>query len=112
MRVVLIDPPAPIGRSFNMPLGLGYMAAVLQKNKIDVEILDCKAEGIGQREFGKAIEKTRGDVFGLFCNTHNRFVCFESAKIIKAKHPDSAVVLLGSGLIRLVWFRHRNLLGK
>jgi len=49
MKVMLIVPPRTILKSSIKrcctPLGLAYIGAVLEQNKIDVQILDCYAEG-------------------------------------------------------------------
>jgi magnesium-protoporphyrin IX monomethyl ester (oxidative) cyclase len=66
MKVLLIIPPTtvyepdPSVATPVTPLGLGYLAAFLEKNNVDVKILDALAEGGGQI---KATKKTR--VYGL-----------------------------------------------
>jgi radical SAM superfamily enzyme YgiQ (UPF0313 family) len=51
-RIMLIAPPATLYKSdlprCTYPLGLGYIAAVLEKNDYDVAILDCLVEGYHQ----------------------------------------------------------------
>jgi radical SAM superfamily enzyme YgiQ (UPF0313 family) len=51
-RVLLLSPPATLFRGdlprCTYPLGLGYLAAVLEINDYDVRILDCLAEGYAQ----------------------------------------------------------------
>jgi len=41
----LVNPAAPVGAAMHMPfalLGLGYLAAVLEKNQYQVDVIDCQ----------------------------------------------------------------------
>ena len=40
MRTLLINPPYPFTECPNMPLGLSYIAAVLEENGVEVQVLD------------------------------------------------------------------------
>ncbi len=61
MKIVLIQPPISgspesITESVVEPLGLAYIASVLEKEGYSVKILDCHAEGIDElRNLGKGI---------------------------------------------------------
>ena len=45
-HVTLVNPPSPVGSEGHLPLavlGLGYMAAILEKNHYEVDVIDCPA---------------------------------------------------------------------
>ncbi|MEM4713512.1 MAG: hypothetical protein QXQ61_03065 [Candidatus Bathyarchaeia archaeon] len=58
-HVTLVNPPYPSGAHRHppfTPLGLGYLAAVLEKNKYEVDVIDCQALKLSYEEF-KALEE-------------------------------------------------------
>jgi hypothetical protein len=53
IHVTLVNPPYPIGSHLHppfLPLGLGYLAAVLEKNNYEVDVVDCQALKISYDE--------------------------------------------------------------
>jgi len=57
-RITLVNPPYPIGSHKHppfTPLGLGYLASVLEKSKYDVNIIDCQALDIKNSTKNKQI---------------------------------------------------------
>jgi hypothetical protein len=53
-KVLLLNPPTILKESwaedvYSFPLGLAYIAAVLEKDGIEVEIVDCFVEGVSRR---------------------------------------------------------------
>lgn len=64
LRIILINPRYKVWRpSVWVPLGLGYIAAVLENEGNDVEIIDMVAEKVGDRQLQKRIENA--DIVGL-----------------------------------------------
>lgn len=55
MKILLINPPQTYNLGENpfvvFPLGLGYIASVLKKNKFNISILDCIGEGNNNKTF-------------------------------------------------------------
>ena len=44
--ITLINPPYPVGSHKHppfTPLGLGYLASVLEKNRYEINVIDCQA---------------------------------------------------------------------
>lgn len=84
MKVLLINPPprTPDRPSFLVPpLGLAYLAAVLEKNKIPVEILDANALRLSWRQFHKIVKQKRPEIIGYTGMTPIIDTTFKAAKI-------------------------------
>lgn len=105
MKVVLINPPLPEESLKNpvvvnlfsnaMPLGICYLAAVLKKEGIDVNILDAAAERLNIEKCGEWIIKEKPDILGITSTTNNFFQAIALAKKSKELRPDMPVVLGG-----------------
>ena len=116
-KVLLINPPNSIPQNSDFvinifqPLGLAYVAAMLQKNNINVEILDALALGFDQEHrLGKKkliglnyqnikqkIQASNPDIVGI--GTPFSFQALEAhqvAKIVKEVNPRIIVVAGGS----------------
>ena len=109
MRVILINPPVldlRIGRGispvakrlfFNSPpLGIAYLAAVLEKNEIPVSIIDAAVENLSITALCARIKEYAPDIVGLTSTTN----LFDSAVVtagrIKEILPRAKLVLGGS----------------
>jgi radical SAM superfamily enzyme YgiQ (UPF0313 family) len=77
------------------PLGLGYIAAVLEKEGYDVNLIDMIGTSFEDAE--KIIRKERPTIVGISCNlTDFRWGSFRLAQIIKKIDPNTIVVMGGS----------------
>lgn len=109
MRVLLINPPnsLEVGTDFKInvfqPIGLAYVAAMLEKNKIKVKILDALAEGfdrervingrkmigLSYEEIAKVIKDYKPDVVGVGApfsfQAHEMHAVINLVKIINNK---------------------------
>ena len=59
-RITLVNPPYPAGSHQHppfMPLGIGYLGAVLEKNHFEVKVIDCQAQKISHDQFKEVIAK-------------------------------------------------------
>ncbi|MBF0543330.1 MAG: radical SAM protein [Candidatus Riflebacteria bacterium] len=115
-KVLFIIPPLisfADGNDINPipPLGLGYLASNLERNNIDVKILDCLVDGLSEKEtisgnkvriglkndeIGHHIREYKPDLIGISCQfscQHENYVYFIS--YIKHRFPDC--VLVGGG---------------
>ena len=83
-RITLVNPPYPAGSHQHppfMPLGIGYLGAVLFKNHFEVNVIDCQAQKISHQQFREEIAKYQPDIVGVTCTT----LTYKSAlKIVKA----------------------------
>ncbi len=94
-RVLLINPPeGTLGRLTSAPLGLMYIAAVLQENGVSVRILDAFLEGWGSI-FPK-IEEFQPNIIGITCPTYARVQAIKVAEEIKKKYPGILIIMGGN----------------
>ena len=83
-HITLVNPAAPAGAVMHWPfalLGLGYLAAVLEKNNYQVDVIDCQISNLTGEDYKKEIEKRRPDIVGVTSST----LTYKSGlKLIKA----------------------------
>ena len=92
--VLLINPPeGTLGRLTSAPLGLMYIAAVLQENGIAVQILDAFLDG--WNAILPKIKECRPDIVGITCPTYARVQALKVAEMIKLNFPEIRVILGG-----------------
>jgi radical SAM superfamily enzyme YgiQ (UPF0313 family) len=83
-HITLVNPAAPAGAVMHWPfalLGLGYLAAVLEKANYQVDVIDCQVSGLSLEDYRKEIEKRKPDIVGVTSST----LTYKSGnKLIKA----------------------------
>ncbi|HUT63493.1 MAG TPA: cobalamin-dependent protein [Anaerolineae bacterium] len=115
MKVLLVNPPYPKfpdePKHASPPLGLAYIAAVLELKQYPVKIIDCVVEGFdtetefnGEIIYGipitqliHSIEEYKPDVIGISCifSTLDSIIK-ELSKHIKKNFPEITIVLGGT----------------
>lgn len=100
MKVLFVNPPQTASKYKFMgviapPLGIAYMAGVLQENNIDVEILDASAENMDFKDVEKELLKRKPDLVALTALTPTIGRALETAQVVKETLPDSIVVMGG-----------------
>lgn len=103
MRVCLINPPWRIKRkniwkyirSTMPPLGLLYLAAVLEREQIDVDIADFQAGAYRWREIEEHIQGSQYDLFGITATTPIVKTGYHLCETIRRYHPKSGIVFGG-----------------
>jgi len=98
MQVTLVNPPYPKGAHQHppfTPLGLGYLAAVLEKNKYEVDVIDCQASHLTYEDFRNEISKRKPDMIGLTSTTLTYKSALEVIRIAKQVHPNCITVIGG-----------------
>lgn len=100
MKVLFVNPPQTASKYKFMgviapPLGIAYMAGVLQENNIDVEILDASAEDMDFKDVEKELLKRKPDLVALTALTPTIGRALETAQVVKKTLPDSIVVMGG-----------------
>ena len=114
MKILLLKPPLTLPDNFNgiarfaPPLGLGYIASVLEKNGYDVTILDTGIEkwkqintrsdgvkyvGMNFRETAEYCKKF--DVVGVTVLTVDAITAFEMCERIKKMNPQIEIIAGG-----------------
>jgi anaerobic magnesium-protoporphyrin IX monomethyl ester cyclase len=99
MHVTLVNPPYPTHPYQHMPfppLGLGYLAAVLEKNKYEVDIIDCQASRLSYEDFRREINKRQPNIVGITATTRLYKSALTIAKIAKETCPNCLTILGGS----------------
>jgi anaerobic magnesium-protoporphyrin IX monomethyl ester cyclase len=99
MHVTLVNPPYPSGSHQHppfTPLGLGYLAAVLEKNQYKIDVIDCQALGITHEDFRSEISKRQPDIVGITSTTLTYKSALQVAKIAKETCPNCLTLLGGS----------------
>ena len=100
MKVLFVNPPQTASKYkfrgvIAPPLGIAYMAGVLQENHIDVEILDASAEDMDFKDVEKELLKRKPDLVALTALTPTIGRALETAQVVKETLPDSIVVMGG-----------------
>ena len=98
LHVTLVNPPYPtrahVHPSF-IPIGLGYLAAVLEKNQYEVDVIDCQVLKLSYEGFKEEISKSKPNVVGITSATLTYKSALKIAKIIKEVVPDCLIILGG-----------------
>ena len=99
MQVTFVNPPYPTGSHRHppfIPLGIGYLAAVLEKNGYDVNVIDCQALELTLKEVENELHKRQPDVVGLTSTTLTYKSALEIIKVAKKALPNCLTVIGGS----------------
>jgi len=99
MQVTFVNPPYPAGSHRHppfIPLGIGYLAAVLEKNGYDVNVIDCQALKLTLNEVENELRKRQPDVVGLTSTTLTYKSALKIIKVAKKALPNCLTVLGGS----------------
>jgi len=97
-HVTLVNPPYPSGNFLHPPfpsLGLGYLAAVLEKNQYPVDIIDCQALKLTHEDLKNEISKRKPDIVGMTSTTLTYKSALRIARIVKEVNPGCVTVLGG-----------------
>jgi anaerobic magnesium-protoporphyrin IX monomethyl ester cyclase len=88
MRIVLVNPKGS-GLFRVPPLGLGYLAAVLEREEFDVKIVDLNVESSSALE--ESLSGEGPDVLGVSCAIGNASQAFSVINIVKTHFPECLV---------------------
>jgi len=93
MKILLVVPPNEyISKDYLPPLGVGYVAGMLEKNNYDVKIIDTPVLGWGVDETVRVIKRENPDFLGITCVSNNRF---NAIKIVKSAQDLDCIKILG-----------------
>jgi anaerobic magnesium-protoporphyrin IX monomethyl ester cyclase len=99
MQVTFVNPPYPTGSHRHppfIPLGIGYLASVLEKKGYDVNVIDCQALKLTLNEVKNELSKRQPDVVGLTSTTLTYKPALEIIKVAKKALPNCLTVIGGS----------------
>ena len=105
MKVVLIFPPQSLQERYSHdvgnvggflpPLGLCYMAAVLERDGHNVKLMDCPANSYTKLDIINYIREFKPDVIGIAAITSLADITKELCSIIRQIDPKITIVLGG-----------------
>lgn len=110
MKILLINPSlieANIGhyeeaaekqRGAYPSLGLGYIAAVLEKENHQVKIIDCDAENISLKQIEDIFKEYQPDLVGIYVMTWTFIQSNQIAKKLKSINPKIKIIAGGPGI--------------
>jgi anaerobic magnesium-protoporphyrin IX monomethyl ester cyclase len=96
-HVTLVNPPSPSGAppSLFIPLGIGYLAAVLEKNQYEVNVIDCQALRPTRNQLKAELIKSHPDVVGVTSATLTYKPALEIMKTAKEALSNCLLILGG-----------------
>ncbi len=106
-KVMLISPPLSMRKQAGslkdlanvLPtMGIGYIAALLEKNDMDVTIVDCIGEPMTLEGVMERIHKEDPTIIGLTATILTIFTVQEIAEEIRRRFPDIFLVIGGAQL--------------
>ncbi|MCW4004429.1 MAG: B12-binding domain-containing radical SAM protein [Candidatus Bathyarchaeota archaeon] len=98
-RITLVNPPYPVGSHQHpafMPLGLGYLGAVLHKNNFQVNVVDCQAYNLTHEQVREELIKFKPDIVGITSTTLTYKSALKIAKSAKEVFPNCITAIGGS----------------
>ncbi len=98
-HVTLVNPAAPVGAAMHMPfalLGLGYLAAVLEKNNYKVDVIDCQVLKLSFEDFKNEISKRQPDIVGVTSSTLTYQTALKLVRIAREACPNCITIAGGS----------------
>ncbi|RLI05488.1 B12-binding domain-containing radical SAM protein [Candidatus Bathyarchaeota archaeon] len=113
MKVLLVQPPlTPEIELYSTagivapPLGLAYLAAVLEKYGYPVEILDAPALEVTFKDLAVELKRRKPDLVGITATTATISNALQTAKVTKEVLPESIVMMGGAHIT----FTHETLM--
>jgi radical SAM superfamily enzyme YgiQ (UPF0313 family) len=102
LKVTLVNPPttttletvSKLGLKAP-PLGLAYIAATLEREGVDVTIIDATVSDMSHQELGKVLHGNHPDVIGVTSTTSTIYDAMKTVMIARENCPDSVTVMGG-----------------
>jgi anaerobic magnesium-protoporphyrin IX monomethyl ester cyclase len=99
IQVTLVNPPYPHGSHLHppfLPLGLGYLAAVLEKNNYQVDVIDCQALKLSYEEAKSEIKNRQPTIVAVTSATLTYKSALKIVKMSKEVNPECLTIMGGS----------------
>jgi radical SAM superfamily enzyme YgiQ (UPF0313 family) len=95
--VTLVNPPYPSGapESIFIPLGIGYLAAVLENKGYAVDVIDCQVLKPAQKELEGELTRLQPDIVGVTSATLTYEPALEIVRTAKRACPNCLTILGG-----------------
>jgi radical SAM superfamily enzyme YgiQ (UPF0313 family) len=98
IKVALVNPPLLPGifrHHLIVPLGLAYLAAVLEREGHEVRVFDCPPLGVDHEELGKMLTDFCPDLVGVTSMTVTFTSALRVASVSKKYCPQALVIMGG-----------------
>ncbi len=95
MRVLLLSTPHPLEESPVPPLSLSYLASALDREGIEVKVLDFLVNRYHPKKLRQELEEYRPQLVGVTCVTLNYPIAARMLKACKAFDPNIITVIGG-----------------
>jgi radical SAM superfamily enzyme YgiQ (UPF0313 family) len=95
MRILLINTPYPFGELPLPPLGLTYLAAVLEREGVDIHILDLLVAQHSPERLKRRLKEYQPQAVGVSCSTMNYPAASRILKICKSFDSGLATLIGG-----------------
>jgi anaerobic magnesium-protoporphyrin IX monomethyl ester cyclase len=98
IKISLVNPPLVEGvyrHQLYLPIGLAYLAAVLEKDGHNITVIDCPALEINHNQLRAKLASLEPDLIGITSMTPTIPSSLLSAHIAKEACPDSLTILGG-----------------
>ena len=95
-HVALVNPPYPpeAGQSVFLPLGSGYLAAVLEREGYKVSVVDCQTSKFNPQALQEKFSELSPDIVGVTSATVTYLPALDVLKAAKVAAPN-ALTLMG-----------------
>lgn len=97
-HITLVNPAAPAVAAMHWPfalLGLGYLAAVLEKNQYKVDVIDCQMLNLSLEDYKNEITKRQPTIVGVSSSTLTYKSGLKLVKIAKEVCPNCITIAGG-----------------
>lgn len=110
LKITLVNPPLSAKEQAGsledvanilQPLGIGYIAAVLEKEHFDINIIDCRPLNITSDQLIEILKKDRPDIIGFTSTILEIKKCSILSRKIKQVLPTSLLIIGGPHLSSL-----------
>ncbi|MFC1943897.1 cobalamin-dependent protein [Chloroflexota bacterium] len=95
MRTLLINPPHPLSETPIIPMGLSYIAAVLEHGGYEVRVLDLLVSRYTRGKIQAVLAEYRPDIVGITSVTMNYPIASSTLKC--CKEADAGIVTVMGG---------------
>ena len=107
-KIALVNPPLVTRHPQLPPLGLMYLAAVLEQDGYEIKIIDCPVCKIDHGKLRSELSSFEPNLIGISSITPTINSALQSARVAKEACPDSKVILGGPH----VTFMDKQVLGQ
>jgi anaerobic magnesium-protoporphyrin IX monomethyl ester cyclase len=96
-HVALVNPPYPVEapQAIFLPLGIGYLTAVLEEAGYKVDIVDCQTTHPTQEELEDKFRSLKPDIIGVTSATLTYKPALDALKAAKAAFPNVLTLIGG-----------------